>query len=253
MLSNLTLSLQVIKCFTKEKPIWGIRELARELGESHTKIFRILETMKKEGFAVQNQETKKYTLGLPFIELGDLVKQQFNIEAEMRPALTRLRDVVGESVFFTVIDKNQGRTLLAVDSQKGVKFTAFEGSLEPLYAGASYRAILAYQSEEFIAEILSTEMVRYTDKTILDRSNHYKELAKVKRQGFAISYGEYTQDVYAIAFPIRDASGMVRASLTISGPLYRISEEKQPKFLSAGKETQENIERMLRISSIYFN
>jgi DNA-binding IclR family transcriptional regulator len=252
ILSSVQLSLQVMKCFTIEKPVWGIRELARELDQSHTKIFRILETMKEEGFAVQNPETKKYSLGTPYIELGNLVKKQFNVEEELRPCMIELRDALDESIFFTVINQRQGKTLIAVDSQQGVKFTAFEGSSEPLYAGASYRAILAYQSPEFIQEVLSEEMFPYTEKTILDKEIHYEKLAEIRKQGYAISYGEYTRDVCAIAFPIRDASSEVRASLTISGPLYRISEEKQQDALNIGKVTQGKIEHILKRSNIYF-
>lgn len=241
-----------MKCFTAKKPVWGIRELARELNQSHTKIFRILETMKEEGFAVQHPETKKYSLGTPYIELGNVAKEQFNVEKGLRPYLIELRDKLNESIFFTVISGHQGRTLIAVDSQQGVKHTAFEGSIEPLYAGASYRTILAYQEELFIKEVLDEEMIPYTDKTILDKKIHYQKLAEAKQQGYAISYGEYTQDVCAIAFPIRDASEKVRASLTISGPIYRISEEKQQEALVAGKAVQEKIETMLKQSDTYF-
>lgn len=252
ILSSVQLSLQVMKSFTSDKPVWGVRELARSLNQSHTKIFRILETMKQEGFAIQNPETKKYSLGIPYIELGNVAKKQFNIEEELRPCMLELRDLVDESIFFTVIDQRRGRTLIAVDSQQGVKFTAFEGSVEPLYAGASYRAILAYQEENFISEVLSEKMIRYTDKTILDKNIHYEKLAEIRQQGYAISYGEYTQDVCAIAFPIEDASSEVRASLTISGPSYRISETKQQEALNFGKVTQEKITHILRRSGIYF-
>ncbi|MCD5001661.1 IclR family transcriptional regulator [Enterococcus saccharolyticus] len=241
-----------MKSFTTKKTVWGVRELARELEQSHTKIFRILETMKEEGFVIQNPETKKYSLGSPFIELGNVAKKQFNLEEALRPCLIELRDALDESIFLTVINKNQGRTLLAVDSQQGVKFTAFEGSLEPLYAGASYRAILAYQEETFIDEILSEKMIPYTEKTILDKTVHYKKLEEIKQKGYAISYGEYTKDVCAIAYPIKDASKKVRASLTISGPIYRISDEKQQLALQLGAKIQQKIELILERSSIYF-
>lgn len=253
MLTSLKLSLQVIKSFTTEQPTWGIRELGRELGESHTKIFRILETMKKEGFAVQNPETKKYSLGIPFISLGEMVKKNLNIEEEIRPLLIEMRDQAEESIYLTVIDQYQGRTLLGVDSKQGVKSTAFEGSLEPLHAGASYRAILAYQSAAFIDEVLKTATIRYTENTILRREEQERALEEVVGKGYAISFGEYTPDVYAIAFPLRDASGEVRASLTISGPIYRMTEEKISQFIELGKKGKLQLERFFKYSGIYIN
>ena len=72
-LKTLDNSLEVLKYFNKENPTWGVRELAKEMDISHSIIYRILATFEKQGFLIQNPETKKYELGLRFLEYGQMV------------------------------------------------------------------------------------------------------------------------------------------------------------------------------------
>ncbi|MFC4596844.1 IclR family transcriptional regulator [Cohnella hongkongensis] len=245
MLKNLTLSLQLLKQFTHEKNSWGVRELAKELEANPTVVFRILETMKNNGFMVQNPVTKKYSLGVIFLELGTVMKAGINLEKLIRPLLEEMCRISTESVFLTTIDGEECVTLMAVEPVNRVKASAFEGSRAPLYAGASYRAILAFQDDGFIERILDKGVVRFTSLTLTDKQHYWDEIRKVREKGVAISYGEYTPDVIAVAVPIKDASGAVTASLTVSGPTYRFSEERQQEAIALLRQKQPEIENML--------
>ncbi|UZM98740.1 hypothetical protein OL548_30835 [Lysinibacillus sp. MHQ-1] len=49
--------------FTKEKPVWGGRELAMAMNMNHTNLYRILETFENNGFITKDPVTKKVLLG----------------------------------------------------------------------------------------------------------------------------------------------------------------------------------------------
>ena len=246
MLKTLDSSLKVLRMFTKEKPVWGGRVLANELNMNHTNIYRILETFEKNRFISKNPITKKYSLGYGVWELGIIMYESLNIPSLIRPILMKLSESTGESIFLTVLDKDEAVTLEVVEPENKVKFSVSAGSRAPLYVGASYRSILAFLSEEFTEAILAQGLFQYTNSTMTDPDELRKELKLIRENGWAKSQSEYTEDVIALAVPLFDNEEII-GSITVSGPTYRITDEKIAEYLpllkKARDETAEIINR----------
>lgn len=245
MLKTLDLALKVLMMFTREKPTWGGRELANELGLNHTNVYRILETLEKNRFISKDKETKKYSLGYATWELGMIMYETLNVQSLVRPVLKRLMEQTGESIFLTIIDRDEAVTLEAIEPENKVKFSVSAGSRAPLYVGASYRAILAYLPEEFIESVIEKGMVQYTETTMTSPEELKVELAQIKKQGWAKSQGEYTPDVIAVAVPLFDRDEII-GSITVSGPIYRMSEGKAEEYLPLLKETRDEISQIIQ-------
>jgi len=245
MLKTLDLALKVLKMFTREKPTWGGRELANELGINHTNIYRILETLEKNRFISKDKDTKKYSLGYATWELGMIMYETLNVQSLVRPVLKRLMEQTGESIFLTIVDRDEAVTLEAIEPENKVKFSVSAGSRAPLYVGASYRAILAYLPEEMIDSVIQKGLVQYTETTMTSPDVLKEELIQIKKQGWARSQGEYTPDVIAIAVPLFDR-GEVIGSITVSGPIYRMTEEKLNEYLPLLKETRDEIGQIIQ-------
>ena len=85
---------------------------------------------------------------------------------------------------------------------------------------------MAYLPKERIEHIIQQGLKQYTKNTIADPDQLRAELERILEQGWARSTGEYTPDVLAIACPLFHPDGHIMGSLTISGPHYRMPEEK---------------------------
>ncbi|MFO1442353.1 IclR family transcriptional regulator [Bacillus sp. Bva_UNVM-123] len=245
MLKTLDSSLMVLRMFTKEKPEWGGRELATELGMNHTNIYRILETFEKNRFISKDPITKKYSLGYAVWELGMIMYESLNIASLIRPTLKRLSDNTGESVFLTVLDKDEAVTLDVIEPENKVKFSVSAGSRSPLYVGASYRSILAFLQEEITEAIIEKGLVQYTNTTMTDPEKLRKELQLIRDLGWAKSQGEYTEDVIAIAVPLFDRDEVI-GSITVSGPVYRMTDEKTNEYLPLLKEARDETAKTIK-------
>lgn len=251
MLKTLSTSLEVLKIFTKEKPSWGGRELSAHLGENHTKIYRILETLEKHRFLMKNKETKKYSLGFGVWELGNTFTANFNIVEAIHPILEKLSQSTNESVFLTILDGEEGLTFDAVEAGTTIRFSVSIGSRTPLYAGASYRSILAHMPEDFIETYLTKQKTKFTNNTMTDTSAIRENLELVRRDGFAVSEGEYTADVIAVAIPVF-IKGAVIGSLTVSGPMYRIENEQIENFVAELRGIKSELEQVLEMFESHF-
>ncbi|CQR46276.1 HTH-type transcriptional regulator KipR [Paraliobacillus sp. PM-2] len=248
MLKTLSLSLEVLKMFTKDKPTWGGRELATALNQNHTKIYRILETLEGHDFLTKDTETKKYALGIAIWELGNTVANNFHINELVQPILEKLSENTNESAFLTVLDGEEGLTFAAVEASTTVRFSVSVGSRTPLHAGASYRSILAYMSPTFIDNYLTKAITKYTDKTMVDPQMIQEDLMKIKQQGYAVSEGEYTEDVIAVAIPIFHKETVI-GSITISGPKYRIQAEDIEVFIKELTQAREELHASVPVTT----
>jgi IclR family KDG regulon transcriptional repressor len=229
----------------KGKAGLGGRKLANELGLNHTNIYRILETLQKNRFISKDKVTKKYSLGYATWELGTIMYESLNVNKLIRPILEKLRDETGESIFLTILDRDEAVTLEVLEPENKVKFSVSAGSRAPLYVGASYRAILAYLQDEFIESVIKTGLVKYTNTTMTDPDQLRAELKNIKEEGWAQSQGEYTADVIAVAVPLFDR-GEIIGSVTVSGPTYRMSDEKIQGYLPLLKTACDDVREVIQ-------
>ena len=246
MLKTLDQSLKVLQFFTKNKPSWGARELAKEGGLNRATIYRILSTFESNRFLVKDVVTKNYSLGIRLWDLGLVMYDSLSLSKLVRPILEELMINTGESVFLTGLEGEDGLTLEAMEPDNKVTYSVSVGSRVPLYAGASYRAILAFMDRDIIKQVLSSPLNSYTSATLTNHKKILKKLELIRENGWAQSEGEYTKDVVAIAVPLFYNHQDVVGSLTVAGPTYRLTENDIEKNLIYLKEARNKIEIVLQ-------
>jgi DNA-binding IclR family transcriptional regulator len=101
--------------------------------------------------------------------------------------------------------------------------------------------MLAFLPREVVEGILRRYgMAARTSKTVTDPDSLFRELDRVRDLGYARDDEEHEEGVRCIAVPVRDASGQVVASLSISGPAARLSDERVdaviPELLDSGNK-----------------
>jgi len=67
-------------------------------------------------------------------------------------------------------------------------------------------------------------MPAYTEATITTRAALRRELEQVRQRGYATAVDELELGLTALAAPIRNAHGDVIASMSVSGPTFRLKQ-----------------------------
>jgi len=245
-LSSKTVSkaLCILDAFTIETPSWGLRDLARYLGMSHTIVYRILSTFIEKGYIVQNIDTNKYELGIKFIELSNVVEEHLKISELIQPIMKKLALETGESVVLTVADNEEGLYLKIVESEKSVRFSDSVGKRSPLYIGASHKVILAHLPHDIQSKIID-DGIQNKAKHIDTKENFLNLLDCIKKQGWFYTSSETFDEVAAVSIPLFDNKKYILGSLSVAGPKYRLSEDHAKKILPIIKENQENLNFIL--------
>jgi IclR family acetate operon transcriptional repressor len=103
---------------------------------------------------------------------------------------------------------------------------SYVGNRNPLHSTAVGKVILAFLPARKQQAILAGyPLPRFTPHTITDPALLGDELARTRRQGYAVDNEENEIGARCIGVPILDSEGFPMAGLSISGPRSRISDE----------------------------
>ena len=194
-----------------------VTDLARQFEIDKGAAFRILRTLENAGLVEKSLEDKTYLPGSTLLRWATNLNPQAEIVTTARPYLARLVDETAASGHIGVLHNDQALLLdyLAPDTTVIVRNAV--GVHEPLYATAVGKALLAFQSETRISEILQRiELVAFTKNTQTKRQRIQKTLTEVRRNAIAFDDAEYHPSLFCIASPVFTADGLVAGALGVS-------------------------------------
>lgn len=238
-------ALRVLLQFDEEHPEWSSGELAQSLGLHRSIVYRILSTLQRRGFVTQIGDRGRFRLGNKLVELGNVVLASNDLRQIAHPFMAWLVRETGESAFLTVASEDESICIDKIDSRRQVRVTLTIGGRYPLHAGASNKILLACLPSDTVDNLVTKGLESITPRTITDATRLKEDLATIRAQGYAISVGELTPDVAALAVPLRNSNGSVVAALSIAGLASRFGEDRLPALISATCQAAENISAQL--------
>jgi len=239
-------TVTILDCFTLDEPVLGVREVARKANLSSSTTGRLMSAMKGLGILNQDLETLAYMMGSKVLAWAGIYTVTSDVRTLALPVMVRLQDQTRETISLYVMEGNDRVCVERLESPETVRIVARVGRRIPLYAGSAGKVFLAFLPEARRDEILSgIELVPITRRTITDMDELKTNLHKIRRQGYAVSKGEWVLEASGVASPIFDQFGRIAAALTISGPSQRFTEEKIHEISALVKPAAEEISREL--------
>lgn len=223
--------MRLLEQFVHGKPELALGELSAGSGLPRATAHRFLVTLRDLGFVQYDAQTQRYRLGFKLLELGYLVKDQIELRSVAKPHMERLRDMTGDTVHLQIVDGDEGVYVEKVEAREGFRMWTRVGMRRPLHAGCSMKVLLAYLPPDRTARILAQPLERYTDLTVTDPAVLVRELEDIRKQGYAVSFGESHPHVTGIAAPIWDSSQEVVASISLLGPSDRFPRERIERLI----------------------
>ncbi len=244
-------AIAILKAFSPEEPELSLAELSRRLQLPKSTVARLLATLEEEGLIAKDGETGLYRLGVELIRLANNVHIYTDLRRVARTHVRKLADLVGESVSIAVL---QGQDVVNLDVYVPpghlVKRVGWAGRHMPAYATAAGRAILAFLPREERLRYLEGPFQSYTSKTITDPKRLRLELQRIRAQGYATAFEELEDGLHAISAPIFNYEGRVIASISVSGPGYRLTRTRIREVVPLVLETANHISAEMGYHSV---
>lgn len=225
-------ALDIVQCIAEQNGDLGVDQITAITGLPKSTVFRLLATLTARRFVDRDPERQTYRLGRLALAVGARALGDLDIRVAARPHIEQLMAVTSETVHLSVLSRDSALCVDKIDSQRSVRMSSYVGFRDPLHCSGVGKVLLAFQDEEIrFALIAGMTLDRRTERTITDRRALEAQLGKIRLDGFATDMEEIEAGLGCIAAPIRDHSGKVVASVSISGPTTRVSDETLPVLI----------------------
>ena len=203
--------LALLSGFDETHPRRSLTDLARHADLPVSTAHRLLGEL-EEWHAVDRDADGLYCVGRRLWQLGTLAPVQRELREVALPAMQDLYEATHENVQLAVL---QGTTALFVERIHGKASVAVQsraGRPLPLHTTGVGKVLLAHAPREVVEAALAglTYETRYT---IVEPGRFARELAAVRRNGFARTSEEMTLGTCSVAVPIVGPTGDVVAAL----------------------------------------
>ncbi|MGE8686739.1 MAG: IclR family transcriptional regulator [Achromobacter sp.] len=203
-----------------------LKELSATTGLHASTAHRILNDL-VVGRYVERVDNGLYQLGMRLLELGSLVKGRLNVREAAISAMRSLHKLTGQTINLSV---QQGDEIVYIDrawsERSGMQVVRAIGGRAPLHLTSTGKLFLSTgDARQVRAYALRTGLAGHTRNSLTDLDRLERELALVRRHGYARDNEELELGVRCIAAGIFDDTGKLVAGLSISAPAERLQDE----------------------------
>jgi len=219
-------------------------ELVKSLGFSRANVHRLLATFINQGYVERGEQG--YLLTFKLFKLGSTVPLSRDLRDVAKPIMIELMKEAQENIYLTVLVDDM---VIAVDEVKSSHHLTLNPDVTysyPVYACASGKLFLSALSDEELESIVDElTMEQRAVGTITNRDEFIATVKQRREEGCAFERQEFSSDLNSVAAPIHDYRLKMVATISISGPSMRLTEEQMQKLLPSLKETANRISERL--------
>jgi DNA-binding IclR family transcriptional regulator len=231
----LTKVLAIFELLDRNPDGLQLRHIAELTKFNKSTSYRLLTHLEGTGYLVRDHQGA-YFLGPRLVKLGSNSTYQSTIRRISRPTLEDLRRITEETVNLAVLDGPSVLYIDVLESPHLFRMVSEIGMRRALHCTGLGKAILAWQPPDVRERLLrSMQLDRFTEHTIVRKSDLISELGRVERRGYAVDNEEAQLGARCLAAPIFDSEGAVTAGISVSGPLTRMTRNRTAEIAKAIK------------------
>lgn len=209
----------------------GLQEISDALGIPKSTAHRLLKEMHEYGFISKNPETKRYSLGIAFIQIGLGLLEKLDLKKIASPYLDRLNSETLETIHLAMLIDDQIIYIDKRESKQAIRMYSYLGKSAPVYCTGVGKALIAFQEPETRDRIIrKIEFTRFTKTTISSPEEMLNAIGAIRGAGYAIDNEEHEDNIICLAAPIFSHKNVALASMSITTMAYRISLDELMKY-----------------------
>ncbi len=233
--------------YKKGQPV-HISDIARDMGEHKSTVYRALYTMEQKGFVEKDAVNDTYWLGMKLFAIGMRIQEKMSITDLVHPYTEQLYEELQEVVNICVLEMHAVDTpkVIVVEKEESdthmLKANPGVGKYSDCHSSAAGKCLLAFSNEFDIDSVEPFVLREHTENTITDWEEFTETLHMVRSQGYAVDNEEREYGLTCIGAPVIDRSGNAVAAVSVAGPTRRMQKDFQHK-VDAVMNTAEKISK----------
>jgi Transcriptional regulator len=237
--------LDIIEVLSTEHEGIGVTAIANRVGLHKSTAHRLLSTLTNRGYLARTADGN-YKIGLKLIEAVSCYINSLELQTEARPYLVQITGELGLTSHLGILDKDKVVYIEKMDVVSSVRMYSQIGLRMHAYCSSLGKCLLSnYSKDELDGIMKDCSFIRFTHNTIGSMAELHKEMAKVRRLGWAMDDEEYEIGHRCIGAPIYDYKGDIIAAISASGPKNLLSDERIQPVSEYVKESAMELSRSM--------
>jgi len=198
------------------------RELAQRLDAPRTSVADLLKVLEGRGFVAPTAEGHGWRLDFRVAQLGNAYLHEFSVREVGRTAMRELSRRTGLTTQMAVLDHSDIVYIERQDAnrgQVGPHVVTDIGSRLPAHCTSLGKAMLAFLPDDEVERLYAglAQLPVRTKNTITSLARLKRELATIRRRGYAVDQEETLEGIVCIGSPILGADGRPEAAISLAG------------------------------------
>ena len=216
-----------------DRPSLRLTDVSQYLGVASSTAHRLLAMLQYRGFVQQDPKSKAYLPGTALTGVALSILQRFDFRAAVHPFLERLNADLEETVHLGMLIGATVHFVDAIESPRAVRVASRLGQAMPASSTSTGKALLSGLTDQEVDALYPIERLDgLTPKSITSRTELQRQLATVRRRGYATSSEESEAGVSSVAIPLHTANGP-RLALNVAVPTSRMTRDDEKRIGAA--------------------
>ncbi|HXP86693.1 MAG TPA: IclR family transcriptional regulator [Bryobacteraceae bacterium] len=242
-------AFQLLDHLAENRDGLSLTELAERLELHKSTAHRLIMVLESNRVVERDLDSGKWSLGSRLTQLGMSALARRDLYSASMGVLRELVDETGETAHLGVIRDGEVVSLCHVESTQSVRSPISVGARRPVHCTSLGKAMLAFWRPPEVEAFLRGRIFKArTRKTITGSLRLKQDLRAIRARGYSLDDEEFEEGLRCIGAPVRDASGLVVAAISIAGPTFRVTETRIPAIGAAVSEAAYSISSQLGYS-----
>lgn len=218
--------LDIIEALAEERIGLGVTELANRVGLHKSTAHRLLSTLARRNY-VEKNDSGAYKIGSKLIEAVSCHINSLELQTEARPYIVDIISHLGLTSHLGILDGTHVVYIEKMDVVSTIKMYSQIGVRVDAYCSALGKCLLAnYSKQELEFRLKNCAFQKLTPNTIGNMEAFLEEMAKVRKQGWALDNEEFEIGYRCIGAPIYDYRGDIIAAISASGDVRILTDDR---------------------------
>ncbi|MCW5256707.1 IclR family transcriptional regulator [Verminephrobacter aporrectodeae subsp. tuberculatae] len=225
--------------------LYALQGLVEETGLPKPTLHRMLQQLEAGGLLQREVDGRHYGMGTRLRRLAENLLLNDSLHGARHAVLRRLVEEVGESCNITALSGSEVVYLDRVETVAPLRFHLHPGSRVPVHCSASGKIFLAQMDAAQRHRLLANGTLEAcTPKTLTNLAQIEHEIARVRKDAFAIDNEEFLPGLLCIAMLVPSASGPSNLCLAVQAPVMRLNLAKAKTLIPALQRAAQALSRI---------
>lgn len=220
-INSVSHALRAIDLLAEQSEPVGLTVISTGLELPRATTLRVLNTLIAHGYV--SKQDKRYALTLRLLELAAGLRSGLAVPSPLQAALSAVVERTGLTAHLVVLDGDRVCYIAKVDPPGPLRMASHVGWRGPVHATAAGKILLAQHPGT--VESLPYRLEQFTDRTITQRDDLQREVARAARRGYALDSEELAAGLTCVAIAVPDHEHL---AVSAAGPTSALPDRAVP-------------------------